>query len=97
MNKGSMRLSSTQKDILFVLFAIEQKGNRKPVPSMTVLNMINNSRTSLIADTNFRASCHKLSENMIINKYRSSSLKLAWALSDLGRTKASELFVKRTS
>lgn len=39
-----MRLSSIQKDILFILYAIEQKGCAEPVPSMSVLNMINGSR-----------------------------------------------------
>tara|TARA_B100000446_G_scaffold83930_1_gene79169 strand:- start:3726 stop:3968 length:243 start_codon:yes stop_codon:yes gene_type:complete len=57
---------------------------------MTVLNMINKSRTSDVFDTNFRASCHKLSENNMIEKYRSHYLKLAWGLFELGRSKAGE-------
>ncbi len=90
-----MRLSATQKDILFVLYAIEQKGNKNPIPGMTLLKMINSSRSSEIFDTNFRASCHKLNENKMIGKYRSSSLKLAWALTELGRQKAGEVFENR--
>ena len=74
-----MRLSSIQNDILFVLYAIEQKGNTTPMPGMTIFSMINSSRSSEIFDTNFRASCHTLNENKLIDKYRSSSLKLAWA------------------
>lgn len=87
-----MRLSSTQKDTLFILYAIEQKGNTNPMPNMTILNMINSSRSSEIFDTNFRASCHKLNDNNMIDKYRSSSLKLAWALTVTGRKKASEIY-----
>ncbi len=88
-----MRLSAIQTDILFLLFAIEKKGNREPVPSMTLFSMINNSRSSLIADTNFRTSCHTLNDNQMIDKYRSpSTLKLSWGLSESGRIKASEVF-----
>ena len=90
-----MRLSSTQKDTLFILYAIEQKGNTNPMPSMTILNMINSSRSSEIFDTNFRASCHILNDNNMIDKYRSSSLKLAWALTATGREKASEIFKEK--
>lgn len=93
-----MRLSSIQKDILFILYAIEQKGNKNPVPSMNILNMINSSRSLEIFDTNFRASCHKLNEHNLIEKYRSqSSLKLAWSLSENGRNKAIELFKSNSS
>jgi hypothetical protein len=96
MNKVAMRLSSIQKDILFLLFAIEQKGNVQPVPGMTVLKMINGSRSSEIFDTNFRVSCHKLNEHQLIEKYRSpQSLKLAWGLSETGRTKAIEIYNSR--
>ncbi len=98
MNKECMRLSATQKDILFLLFAIEQKGHKEPVSSMTVFRMINSSRASEIFDTNFRASCHKLNENNLIEKYRSpSNLKLSWGLSESGRLKASEVFKDKTN
>lgn len=92
-----MRLSATQKDILFVLFAIENSGNTSPVPSINIFNMINGSRSIEIFDSNFRASCHKLNDNNLIGKYRSQSLKLAWSLSESGRTKASEIFNKRNN
>ena len=88
-----MRLSSIQRDVLFTLFAIEQKGYKEPVDSMAVFSMINSSRTSEIFDTNFRASHNKLHEHNLIEKYRSpSSLKLSWGLSETGRVKASEVF-----
>lgn len=90
-----MRLSAIQKDILFILFAIEQRGNSAPVPGTNILAMINGNRSLEIFDTNFRASCHKLNKNDLIGKYRSASLKLAWALSESGRVKASEIFRER--
>lgn len=93
-----MRLSTIQQDILFILYAIEQKGYKEPVPSMNVLNMINASRTSLIADTNFRASCHTLNDNGMVEKFRCpTSLKLSWSLSETGRIKASEVFESKTN
>lgn len=90
-----MRLSTIQKDVLFILFAIEQRGSNAPVPGMNILKMLNGSRSSDIFDSNFRASCHKLNENNLIDKYRSGSLKLAWALSENGREKASDIFDER--
>jgi len=90
-----MRLSSTQKDILLLLYAIENNGNQKPVPNMLILNMINRERGLAIEGSNFRASCHKLNENNMINRYRSTSLKLAWLLTDEGREKARVIFNER--
>lgn len=91
-----MRLSSTQKDILFILYAMEDKGNVSPVPGMKILEIINNGRNTDIYDTNFRTSCHKLNANGMIEKYRSSqSLNLAWRLSDEGRAKAIEIYNNR--
>lgn len=91
-----MRLSSIQNDVLFILYAIEKKGNKEPMPGMVIFNMINNSRPSEIFDTNFRSSCHTLNENMMIDKYRTPSLTLAWALTELGRQKAGEIFKDKT-
>jgi len=63
---------------------------------MAILNMVNNSRTTKIYDTNFRTSCHKLSEHGYIDKYRNhKSLKLAWRLTEIGRKKAKGIFKKR--
>ena len=91
-----MRLSAVQKDILFILYAVEQKGNTHPVPGMNILEMVNKSRSSNVADTNFRTSCHTLNEHQMIVKFRSqSSLKLAWTLSAGGREKAKELYDRR--
>ena len=90
-----MRISSIQSDILFILFLVEMKGNVNPMPSMKILELINKNRAALVADTNFRTSCHKLNEYKMIDKYRSSSLKLAWRLSDEGRAKAEKIYTKR--
>jgi len=76
-----MRISTIQKDILFVLYALEQKGTQAPVGGINLLLMINKSRTSELFDTNFRTSCHTLNDNNLSDKYRSSSLKLAWVIS----------------
>ncbi len=83
-----MRLSSTQKDVLFILYAIEAGGKAEPVPGVKILEMINSARQSGIHGTNFRTSCHTLVENGLLNKYRNASLKLAFRLTDDGRERA---------
>lgn len=87
-----MRLSSIQRGVLFVLYAIEQKGSQDPVPSLSLFKMINSSRDSKVFDTNFRASCHKLNQHDLVDKYRTPSLKLAWALTEAGKEKAKSIF-----
>lgn len=90
-----MRLSATQKDVLFILYAIEAGGKADPVPGVKILEMINSARQSGIYSTNFRTSCHKLVENGLLTKYRNVSLKLAFKLTDNGRERAGEVFRKR--
>ncbi|EBD8899352.1 chromosome segregation protein ParM [Salmonella enterica] len=90
-----MRLSSTQKDVLFILYAIEAGGKAEPVPGVKILDMINSARQSGIHGTNFRTSCHTLVENGLLNKYRNASLKLAFRLTDDGRERAGEIYRKR--
>lgn len=89
-----MRLSSTQKDVLFILYAIEAGGKAEPV-QCKILEMINSARQSGIHGTNFRTSCHTLVENGLLNKYRNASLKLAFRLTDDGRERAGEIYRKR--
>lgn len=91
-----MRLSKIQKDILFVLFALEQKGKQDPVTGMNLLSIINKGSSSELYDTNFRTSCHTLNTNKLVNKYRTSSLKLAWALTEAGRAIACIIFNERS-
>lgn len=96
MNKGGgVRLSSTQKDVLFILYAIEAGGKAQPVPGVKILEMINSSRHSGIHGTNFRTSCHTLVENGLLSKYRNTSLKLAFKLTEDGRERAGEIYRKR--
>jgi hypothetical protein len=92
-----MRISSIQESILFVLFAIEESGNKDAVQNTKLFKMINDSRSSKLHDTNFRASCHKLNENKLIDKYRCSlSFKLAWSLTELGKEKGRLIYINRT-
>ena len=85
-----MRLSSTQKDVLFILYAIEAGGKAEPVPGVKILEMINSARQSGIHGTNFRTSCHTLVENGLLNKYRNASLKLASRWTDERRERAGQ-------
>jgi len=91
-----VRLSKIQKDILFVLFALEQKGKQEPVTGMNLLSIINKGSSSELYDTNFRTSCHTLNSNKLVNKYRTSSLKLAWTLTEAGRAIACIIFNERS-
>jgi len=90
-----MRLSKIQKNVLFLLYLIEHKGNTEPVPSIILFKMINSSGCAQIFDTNFRASCHKLHDNELVQKFRGQSLKLSWGLSSMGREKASIIFANK--
>lgn len=87
-----MRLSFIHKDVLLLLYAIEQKGGKNPVGSMALLNSINDSRNSAIADKNFRASCHKLVDHGLTEMHRGPALKLYWKLTDAGRDRACEIY-----
>ena len=91
-----MRLSKIQKDILFVLFALEQNGKQEPVTGMNILSIINSVSAVELYDTNFRTSCHTLNSNKLLNKYRTSSLKLAWTLTEAGREFACNIFNERS-
>ncbi|WP_198556671.1 chromosome segregation protein ParM [Paraglaciecola sp. MB-3u-78] len=80
------------KDVLLLLFAIERKGGKNPVGSMALLNSINDSRNSFIADKNFRTSCHKMVEHGLVEMHRGPALKLYWKLTNFGRTKAETIY-----
>lgn len=90
-----MRLSATQKDVLYILFAIEARGKFDPVPCMTLLAMLNLTRSSEVHDRNFRTSCHTLVTNGLLSKYRSSTLMLAFTLTADGREKAKDIYQAR--
>lgn len=93
MNKR--RLSAVQRDILFVLELLREKGRAGPIPGIDILSIINKCRDNKIAPTNFRASCHTLVERDLLRKYRSSSLQLAFTLSDDGQALAELVFEEK--
>lgn len=91
-----MRLSAIQKDVLFVLFAIRTKGKVGPVPSMSLLGMINRGRSTEVFPSNFRTSCHTLAENGLLGKYRDEQLNLGFSLTDEGAELGSQIYRERT-
>ena len=95
MKNTNIRISATQKDVLFVLYAIEIKGIKEPIPSTKIFTMLNSSRSNKIFDTNFRTSCHTLASNEFIYKLRDQSLKLAYKLTAKGRQTAESIFKER--
>lgn len=96
-NQTSTRLSGVQKDILFVLYGLtERKNIAGPLPAMQLLEIINRGRLNLVADTNFRRSCHTLAQHGLLNKYRDrQSLKLAFGLTSTGNEIAQGIYQKR--
>ncbi|WP_017891087.1 hypothetical protein [Serratia sp. S4] len=92
-----MRLSAVQKDVIFVLFdLVERKGITGAVSAMRLLSMINYGRCQLVADTNFRRSCHTLVQHGFLEKYRDrQSLKLAFRLSPMGKENAAIHYASR--
>lgn len=91
-----MRLSSIQKNVLFVLFAIEQRNGKGTYVKCAALNSIlNNSRTNPIIPNNFRVSCHTLVENGLLISNREGNLELLFALSDDGRLIANKIHIER--
>ena len=90
-----MRLSKTQKGILFVLYAIEVKQQqRQPVLAVNLLRMINSTREKLVEGSNFRIGAHKLTDNGLTRQYRTHSLKLGFILTEAGREIAEALTEK---
>lgn len=84
-----MRISSVQKDILFVLYQLELRGVDKPIAATAILMMINQSRPIAVFGANFRASCHKLHQNGLIHMHRDlKSLTLSFRLTEFGRERA---------
>lgn len=91
-----MRLSVTQKDALFLLYAIEaRQALATPVPATDLLLMINQQRTTPVFASNFRASCHTLHKHGLLLKYRSPSLMLAFQLSPQGKDVARNVYRTR--
>lgn len=91
-----MRLSSIQKTVLFVLFAIEQRmGQQTYVESPALNSMINNNRDHAVLPNNFRVSCHKLKNNGLLLSERAENLVIKFALSDAGRLIAKKLCIEK--
>ncbi|MGY3887180.1 chromosome segregation protein ParM [Aeromonas aquatica] len=91
-----MRISKTQADVLFLLYAFEQKGVQGPIPRADMLKMINKQRDSDVARSNFRVGCEIMAANGLITHYRDRSQKLACKLTDFGRERAGVIYGERT-
>lgn len=87
-----MRLSKTQKDVLIVLYRIASKGVLRPIPGTDLHAMINGSRDAPIAASNFRASCHTLEENGLLDLHRGKDLSLQWQLTKRGAEVTAPLY-----
>jgi DNA-binding transcriptional regulator PaaX len=93
-----MRLGATQRDVLFILVALELKGRDKPFSAIELLKLINMNKGNPIHGNNLRDGCHKLVANGLIMKFRcSSTLQLAFKLSEKGRELAKAIYDERTT
>lgn len=95
MSKG-YRLSAVQKDVLFVLYALRERGKTTATPATALLKIINKGREIPLFATNFRTSCHTLAENGLTKMYRNESLKLYFELSESGLEVAKDIYNERT-
>lgn len=91
-----MRLSATQKDVLFVLYALRCRGNHAPMINTRLLQLINTSRSTAIHASNFRQSCHTLHAYQFLHQYRQPSQELAWQLTERGGEAAQLIYQQRT-
>ncbi|QHM74058.1 chromosome segregation protein ParM [Mixta intestinalis] len=95
--KSVMRLSGIQKDILFVLYGFSEH-QAGPVPAIWLLDILNKNRQQVVADTNFRRSCHTLVKHGLLCKFRNQkSLHLAFSLTPLGLITAGKIYKERMS
>lgn len=90
-----MRLSATQKDTLFVLYALELGGKTDPAPAVDLLKLVNKGRDVPVFSSNFRASCDIMKNNSLLSKYRSQSLQSAFRLTEKGRELAKAIYEQR--
>lgn len=92
-----MRISKNQQDVLFLLYAIEQrKGHRYFVTVTKLFSMVSNNRNKILYPNHFRTSCHTLHKNGYIEQHRDTGLKLSYALTEQGRLMAFEIYNKMT-
>ncbi|WP_147437176.1 chromosome segregation protein ParM [Brenneria alni] len=88
-----MRISKNQRDILFLLYAIEQKkGHRHFVTATALFSMIRRNRSQTLYPNHLRVSCHTLHKNGFIEQYRDEQLKLSYALTEQGRAVALAIY-----
>lgn len=90
-----MRLSRTQKDVLFVLFAARKKGQNAPIPAVDLLDIVNRGRSPEVFQSNFLTSCHTQVDNGYLHRYRNRSMKLAFGLTELGVIEAEKIYQER--
>jgi DNA-binding PadR family transcriptional regulator len=91
-----MRMSSIQSDVLFALLAIENMGHTAPVPSTSLITMINKGRSPEIIPISLRRSMHTLVEHKLLHKLRNEhTARLAFTLTDEGRKAAQAIVAER--
>lgn len=88
-----MRISRNQRDVLFLLYAIEQKkGHQHFVTATALFSMISRNRSATLYPNHLRTSCHTLHKNGFVEQYRDEKLKLSYALTEQGRLAASMIY-----
>jgi len=90
-----MRISAIQKDILFVLYALKNRGHTSSVAGTRLLSLINSQRGQDIHSSNFRASCHTMAVHGLVVLSYSKSLKLLVGLGVDGHIIGSEIYEAR--
>jgi len=92
-----MGLSVVQRDTLEIMYLIRQQIGDKPIPSMKLLEILNDTRSHRVLPQNFRTSCHTLARHELIALTRhETSLKLSFALTKKGLKQAETIHQQRS-
>lgn len=92
MTECNQRFSSIQKNTLFLLYVLEEKGHTGPVAATELLRMQNDyAATHTIHRNNFGTSCSRLVMTGHLKKFISKGLRMSYGLSELGREKARDI------
>ncbi|MGL5589067.1 MAG: hypothetical protein ACRDDI_13520 [Aeromonas veronii] len=85
------RISRNQREALFLLWVLEQRGAKGPVPFSHLLGMVNKNRINPVARQNFYAGLRTVRDHGLILIYRDRTLKLSAALTGDGREVAADI------
>lgn len=92
-----MRLSSIQKDTLFILHAFRLKGRVAGIRQTALFNIVRANRSVEIFPNNYSLSCRTLAKNGLVILERDESLRLYLTLTESGAKVAEDIYEARST